>query len=67
MHETVIMVRTAYLLTAAFLIRDTLCTEGNNVRNQRANLVPGAGGYGSSDIEDYDYILDDTPPRGNES
>ena len=52
MHETVIMVRISYLLTVAILIRGTLCAEGNDVKNQRANLVPGAGGYGSSDIED---------------
>ena len=65
MHDTVIMDSMAYLLTIAILIRGTLCAEGNDVRNQRANLVPAAGGYGSSDIEDnYDYILDDTPPRG---
>ena len=71
MYETVIMVRMAYLLTVAILIQGTLCAEGKNAEsagrswNQRANLVPGAGGYGSSDIEDnYDYILDDTPPRG---
>jgi hypothetical protein len=66
MQETVIIVSMAYLLTVAILIPGTICAEGDDVRNQRANLVPGAGGYGSSsDIEDnYDYILDDTPPRG---
>ena len=65
MSETVIMFKMAHLLIAALLIRTALCAEGNSVRDQRANLAPGAGGYGSSDIEDnYDYILDDTPPRG---
>ena len=65
MRNTVIMLKRAYLLMLACLIRSTLCAEGNSVRDQRANLVPGAGGYGASDIEDnYDYILDDTPPRG---
>ena len=65
MGETVIMWNMAYLFTAAILIRGTVSAEGNGVRNQRAKLVPGAGGYGSSPIEDnYDYILDDTPPRG---
>ena len=50
----------------AFFIPSVFCAEGNNLRNQqRVNLAPGAGGYGSNDMEDnYDYILDDTPPRG---
>ena len=57
----------ARLWILAFFIRSVLCAEGNNLRNhERANLAPGAGGYGSSNMEDnYDYILDDTPPRGN--
>ena len=65
MRDTVIMLKLAFLLTVACLISSALCTEGNSVRDQRANLVPAAGGYGASDMEDnYDYILDDTPPRG---
>ena len=57
----------ARLWILAFFIRSVLCAEGNNLRNhERANLAPGAGGYGSSNMENnYDYILDDTPPRGN--
>ena len=41
-------------------------TDNNNIRDQFSNLAPGAGGYGgSSNINtNYDYILDDTPPRG---
>lgn len=55
----------AHFWILAFVIRTIICAEENNLRNQRANLVPGAGGYGSSNMEDnYDYILDDTPPRG---
>ena len=65
MRDTVIMLKLAFLLPVACLISSALCTEGNSVRYQRANLVPAAGGYGASDMEDnYDYILDDTPPRG---
>ena len=56
----------AHFWIIAFFIPSVLCAEGNNLRNQqRVNLAPGAGGYGSNDMEDnYDYILDDTPPRG---
>ena len=48
------------------LIGNGACTEGNSARvDHLANLIPGAGGYGSSNMDDnYDYILDDTPPRG---
>lgn len=56
----------AHFWIIAIFIPSVLCAEGNNLRNQqRVNLAPGAGGYGSNDMEDnYDYILDDTPPRG---
>ena len=65
MQNTVMILRMTYLFIAALLIKDVLCTEGNVVRDHRANLAPAAGGYGTSDMDDnYDYILDDTPPRG---
>ena len=60
-----ILFKMAHFWILAFVIRTIFCAEENTLRDQRANLVPGAGGYGSSNMEDnYDYILDDTPPRG---
>ena len=66
MSKTVIWMKMAYFWVIVFFIPSVFCAEGNDRRNQqRVNLAPGAGGYGPSDMEDnYDYILDDTPPRG---
>ena len=60
------MLNMAYMFLVPMLIGDVGCTEGNSARvDHLANLIPGAGGYGSSNMDDnYDYILDDTPPRG---
>ena len=60
------MLNMAYMFLVPMLIGNVACTEGNSARvDHLANLIPGAGGYGSSNMDDnYDYILDDTPPRG---
>ena len=65
MCNTVMISKMAYLFIMVFFIKDIMCSEGNGVRDQRANLAPASGGYGPSDMDDnYDYILDDTPQRG---
>ena len=66
-HTSVITFKmTSSVFLIVFLAQTMLCEGGgSNIRAQRNNLMSGAGGYSSGNLDDnYDYILDDTPPRG---
>ena len=64
-RKSVMMFKIFHVFMIACLTSERLCAGESGARDLRANLVPGAGGYGTGNMDgNYDYILDDTPPRG---